>query len=171
MAQVRRRREAAGRCEPLDCGHQDPHDCDAARCGQQGAQQDPSPDPEPPDVDPDAITELWANAKAAWCARDFPKYGSRDWIALDPEDPRRLAGALEASELWRKYGDEEELIAWLKNLGRPVNLVDTRSRAELDALAKPKPPHQLRATPGWPPIRVPGKPGRYLTYTEARSAA
>ncbi|WP_330347506.1 hypothetical protein [Streptomyces sp. NBC_00582] len=169
VAQVRRRREAAGRCEPLDCGHQDPHDCDAAQCGK-GVGTTDTPHPEPADVDPDAITELWANAKAAWTIRDFPKYGSREWIALTPDDPRRLAGALEAAELWRKFGDEEELIAWLKNLGRRPNLVDTRSRAELDELAKPKPPHQLQATPGWPPIRVPGQPGRYLECPRKEAA-
>ena len=124
----------------------------------------------PPDVDPDSITELWVNAKIAWTARDFPKYGSREWIALTPDDPRRLAGALEAAEMWRKYGDEEALVEWLKNLGRRPNLVDTRSRAELDALAEPKPAHQLRATPGWPPIRVPGGNGRYLDCTRKEAA-
>jgi hypothetical protein len=170
VEQVRRRREAAGRCEPLDCSHRDPLDCDAAGCGQDDRNTIPVTDPEL-DVDPDVLTELWANAKIAWTARDFPKYGSREWIALNPGDPRRLAGALEAAEMWRKYGDEEELVTWLKRLGYRPNLVDTRSRAELDALAKPKPPHQLQATPGWPPIRVPGKPGRYLTYTEGRAAA
>ncbi|HET9383102.1 MAG TPA: hypothetical protein VFP69_20045 [Streptomyces sp.] len=87
-------------------------------------------DAEPePDVDPDVLTELWANAKAAWSARDFPKYGSREWIALGPDDPRRLAGALEAAEMWRRYGDEEELVTWLKNLGRTPNLVGHRTRA------------------------------------------
>ncbi|MFJ3719068.1 hypothetical protein [Streptomyces sp. NPDC090057] len=159
VEQVRRRREAAERCEPLDCGHQDPHDCDAAGCGQDDRNTDPVIAPE---VEPGDIAALWANAKTAWVARDFPKYGSAAWIALHPDDPRRLAGALEAAEMWRKFGDEEELIAWLKNLGRTPNLVGHRTRAEMDALAKPKPPHQLQATPGWPPIRVPGKPGRYL---------
>ncbi|MGW0632443.1 hypothetical protein [Streptomyces sp. NPDC002758] len=72
--------------------------------------------------------------------------------------------------MWRRYGDEEELCAWLKRLGHMPNLTETRSRAQLDELAKPKPPHQLRATPGWPPIRVPGGDGRYLNY-RARSAA
>ncbi|MES9523140.1 hypothetical protein [Streptomyces capoamus] len=168
IAQLQRRREAAERCEPLDCGHRDPLDCAAADCGQDDRNTDPVIAPE---IEPGDLAALWANAKTAWVARDFPKYGSQAWIALGPEDPRRLAGALEAAEMWRKYGDEEELIAWLKNLGRTPNLVGHRTRAELDALAKPKPPWQLRATPGWPPIRVPGKPGRYLTYTEGRAAA
>ncbi|MFD9430315.1 hypothetical protein [Streptomyces sp. NPDC060002] len=171
--QVRRRRDAASRCEPLDCNHRDPLDCEAAGSirGTDGTVGE-TDGTEPADVDPDAITELWANAKAAWSVRDFPKYGSTAWIALTPDDPRRLAGALEAAEMWRKYGDEEELIAWLKNLGRRPNLADTRSRAQLDELGKPGPPHQLRATAGWPPIRVPGQPGRYLTCNdEHREAA
>lgn len=164
--QMRRRREASERCEPLDCNHRDPLDC-AAAGSVRATDETPAPD-----IDPDAMTELWANAKAAWTARDFPKYGSQAWIALTPDDPRRLAGALEAAEMWRRFGDEDDLIAWLKNLGKRPNLVDTRTRAELDALAKPKPPHQLRATPGWPPIRVPGQPGRYLTCNdEHREAA
>lgn len=171
VEQVRRRREAAERCEPFDCGHRDPHDCEAAGCGQPDGEQDPGPVPQPATVDQDAFVELWAAAKALFFARDFPKYASPEWRALHPDDPRRLAGALEAAEMWRKYGDEEELAAWLKNLSRTPNLVGHRTRAELDALARPKPPHQLRATPGWPPIRVPGGNGRYLTYTEARAAA
>lgn len=165
--QLRRRREASYRCEPLDCGHRDPLDCTAAGCGQDDRNSDPVI---APDVDPDALTELWANAKVAWSARDFPKYGSPDWRALDPGDPRRLAGALEAAEMWRKYGDEEELCAWLRNLGRTPNLVGHRTRRELDEAARPKPPHQLRATPGWPPIAVPGQPGKYLTYRAQKAA-
>lgn len=168
VEQVRRRREAAERCEPLDCGHRDPHDCDAADCGQT---ENPDVIQGSPEVEPGDIAALWANAKTAWSVRDFPKYGSAAWIALDPDDPRRLAGALEAAELWRKYGDEEELIAWLKNLGRTPNLVGHRTRAELERLAKPQPPHQLQATPGWPPIRVPGGNGRYLRYKQHQEAA
>lgn len=169
-AQLTNRREAAARCEPFDCGHRDPLDCIAARCGEQSDSTSPSPGPEPIDVDPDALTELWANAKAAWSARDFPKYGSQAWIALDPGDPRRLAGALEAAEMWRKYGDEEELVAWLKNLGRTPDLIGHRTRRELDEAAKPKPPHQLRATPGWPPVAIPGQPGQYLRCDDREAA-
>ncbi|GAT81076.1 hypothetical protein STXM2123_1777 [Streptomyces sp. F-3] len=170
VEQTRRRRDAASRCNPLDCGHRDPLDCTAAGCGEP-VETAPAPSTEP-DVDTDALTELWANAKAAWCRRDFPKYGSREWIALTPDDPRRLAGALEAAEMWRRYGDEEELLKWFKNLSRsPEAVLRARSIAELDRLAKPHPPHVLRATPGWPPIRIPGGNGRYLTYTERRAAA
>ncbi|MFC8201308.1 hypothetical protein ACFUTV_38815 [Streptomyces sp. NPDC057298] len=167
--QLATRREAASRCEPFECGHRDPLGCTAAGCGEVVTVAPPAAEPE--DGGADALTELWANAKIAWSARDFPKYGSVEWIALTPDDPRRLAGALEAAEMWRKYGDEEELANWLQRLGRMPNLFDTRSRAELDAAAKPKPPHQLRATPGWPPIAVPGKPGTYLTYSQQRQEA
>lgn len=169
--QLANRRDAASRCEPFECGHRDPLDCTAAGCGEQTDKQSVSPDPEPEDTGADALTELWANAKIAWSARDFPKYGSQAWIALTPDDPRRLAGALEAAEMWRRYGDEEELADWLKRLGHRPNLFDTRSRAELDEAAKPKPPHQLQATASWPPIAVPGKPGTYLTHTQQRQEA
>jgi hypothetical protein len=121
---------------------------------------------DPPSSDAaDILTELWAEAKVAYLASTFPKYGSPAWIALEPHDPRRLAAALYAAEMWRKYGDEEALLQWFReaNRSRPP-LADGLSRAELDQRAKPKPPHQLQATPGWPPIRVPGGNGRYLMH-------
>lgn len=124
---------------------------------------------EPSDLD--AITELWANAKLAWTARDFPKYGSPQWRALGPDDPRRLASALEAAELWRKYGDEEALLAWFREASRSrTPLADRRTRAELDAAARPQPPHVLKATPEWPPIRIPGQPGRYIDCARKEAA-
>jgi hypothetical protein len=167
---LRRRREAAGRCEPFECGHRDPLDCTAAGCGQ-ATVSDETPAPEPEGIDTSTITELWANAKIAWSSREFPKYGSREWADLTPEDPRRLAGALEAAEMWRKYGDEESLLAWFREAfqARP-SIAERRTRAELDAAAKPKPPHQLRPTPGWPPVAVPGQPGKYLTYRAQKAA-
>ncbi|MEU6567308.1 hypothetical protein [Streptomyces parvulus] len=124
------------------------------------------------EVDTDAITQLWADAKQHWTARDFPKYGSTAWVELPPDDPRRLASALEAAEMWRKYGDEDALIEWFRTSSQPrQSIADRRTRAELDAAAKAKPPHQLQASPGWPPIRIPGQPGKYLTYKEGRQAA
>ncbi|WP_329057620.1 hypothetical protein OG511_20355 [Streptomyces sp. NBC_01453] len=123
-------------------------------------------------TDTDAFVQLWAEAKMFWSARAFPKYGSPQWRALPPDDPRRLASALEAAEMWRKYGDEEALLAWFREASRPrPNLAERRTRAELDAAARPKPAHQLRATTGWPPIAVPGQPGRYLTHNARKEAA
>jgi hypothetical protein len=125
-----------------------------------------------PEGDADVFVELWAEAKIYYLASVFPRYGSPAWIALRPDDPRRLAAVLHAAEMWRKYGDEDNLLAWFRDVSRPrPPLAEGRSRAELDEAAKPKPPHRLRATPGWPPIRIPGQPGRYLTYSEGRAAA
>jgi hypothetical protein len=116
---------------------------------------------------------LWATARALYFARDFPKYASPEWMALRPDDPTRLASALEAAECWRKYGDEEALLAWFKSLAtNRESLARRRTLAQLDALARPKPAHHLQATPGWPPIRVPGPRGSYLyPPQEGRCAA
>lgn len=145
---------------------------DSAAGGRPTATVPQGSDDAQPGIDPDVITELWADAKAHFLARVFPRYGTHAWCALDPDDPRRLAAVLHAAEMWRKYGDEDNLLAWFRDASRPrPPLADGKTRAELDAAAKPKPPHQLRATPGWPPIRIPGQPGRYLTHTEGRAAA
>jgi hypothetical protein len=113
-------------------------------------------------LDPGDIAGLWADAKSLFYARDFPKYASPAWRALHPEDPKRLASALEAAELWRKYGDEEALIQWFRDAtaSKPPAWAG-RTAEELTELRKPKPPRQLQATPGWPPIAIPGKPGMW----------
>lgn len=119
----------------------------------------------------DAFVQLWAEARCFWAAHNFPKYGSPQWRSLPPDDPRRLASALEAAELWRKYGDEEALLAWFRSLKSYTSVAVQRTRAELDQAAKPKPAHRLEATAGWPPIAIPGQPGRYLTYSARKEAA
>ncbi|MEU0035506.1 hypothetical protein [Streptomyces sp. NPDC006333] len=125
---------------------------------------------EAPDVD--VFVQLWAAARILYFAKDFPRYGSAEWQALHPDDPRRLAAALAAAELWRKYGDEEALLAWFREASRArPSLAERRTKAELDEAAKPQPAHQLQATPGWPPIRVPGGNGRYLTHTRSPQEA
>lgn len=112
---------------------------------------------ETPEFDPGDIVQLWAEARALYIAGVYPKYASRAWMDLEPDDPKRLAGALDAAEMWRKYGDEEALLEWFRSLDAPrTPLWARRTKAELDELAKPKEPHQVTATPGWPPIRVPG---------------
>ncbi|MFD0434749.1 hypothetical protein [Streptomyces chartreusis] len=42
-------------------------------------------------------------------AHDVPEYGTREWLDLDPEDPRRYAATLEAAELWRRHCLLEQL--------------------------------------------------------------
>lgn len=115
---------------------------------------------------------LWATGRAHSLAPEFPKYGSPAWRALHPGHPARLASAIEAAELWRRYGDEQQLVEWFKSLATsPESIARRRTLAELDANARPKPVHQLRATPGWPPVRIPGRPNLYLYPQEGRRAA
>lgn len=173
---ARRRRDAVSRCEPFDCGHWGPLNCQGSACSEPTPDGEKTiaelPEPETPTVEPGDFAGLWADARISFFAKDFPKYASAEWRTLPPDDPRRIAGALEAAELWRRYGDEQELCDWLRRLSTsPEALARGRALAELDALARPKPAHQLRATPGWPPIRVPGQPGRYLYPQEGRRAA
>lgn len=109
---------------------------------------------------------LWASARVTQLldgqdsrARP-PRYGSVAWQQLDGQDPKKAAAILTAAEMWRRYGDEDDLLAWFREAVRPrPSIADRRTRAELDALAKPRPPHQLRAAPGWPPVAIPGRPG------------
>ncbi|WP_174566069.1 hypothetical protein [Streptomyces niveus] len=175
VAQLARRREAALRCEPLDCGHRDPEDCDDA-CGiepdDEQRNEMRNEMPEAPAAPSDA-GQWWTDAKARFLDREFPRYGTQAWKDLEPEDPKRLAAALDYAEMWRKYGadiaaDLDDAIRARPPISSGVPL------AVLDAAARPYEPHELVPTPGWPPIAVPGKPGRYLTYTyteEGRAAA
>lgn len=121
----------------------------------------------------------------------WPTYGTADWYALDTRDPRKRLALFEAAESWRLYQLRQAEDDWLldndpdewnrRNLEglraegastvRRLNIARERTRAELDAAAKPRPPHQLQATPGWPAIRVPGQPDKHLTYKEGRQAA
>ncbi|MEU6101177.1 DUF2742 domain-containing protein [Streptomyces flaveolus] len=120
----------------------------------------------------------------------WPTYGTAEWYALDTRDPRKKFALFEAAESWRLHTLREAEQDWLldndpdewnrQNLEglraaaastvRRLNIARERTRAELDAAAKPKPPHQLQATPGWPPIRIPGGNGRYLTYQQQEAA-
>lgn len=157
VAQLQRRREAAERCEPLECGHRDPLDCEAASCGNEPPEPPPVLAEQVEHIPAEDAVQLWAEARSLYFAHDFPKYASPAWQALHPDDPRRLAGALDAAEMWRKYGDEEALLQWfLDATATRTPLWARHTTAELDELATPRPPHQVTATPGWPPIAVPG---------------
>ncbi|MFF6939983.1 hypothetical protein [Streptomyces lavendulae] len=119
----------------------------------------------------DEFVQLWAEARTLFYTSDFPPYASTAWRALHPDDPRRLAAALDAAEKWRKYGDEDALLQWFRDATARGYTAEGRSAAELAELRKAHPPNQLQATPGWPPIRIPGGHGRYLTHIPERRAA
>jgi hypothetical protein len=120
----------------------------------------------------------------------WPTYGTQEWYDLDTRDPRKRLALFEAAESWRLHQLRQAEQDWLldndpdewarQNMEglraagastvRRLNIARTRTRAELDAAAKPKAPHQLQATPGWPAIRVPGGEGRYLDCTRKEAA-
>ncbi|MFD3698503.1 hypothetical protein ACFWUZ_20530 [Streptomyces sp. NPDC058646] len=114
---------------------------------------------------------LWAEARSLYFAQGFPPYASPAWQALHPDDPQRLAAALDAAEKWRKFGDEAALFDWFRNVSGYRFSAEGRSVSELAEARKARPPRELRPTAGWPPIRIPGGNGRYLTYSEGRAAA
>ena len=108
---------------------------------------------------------LWASSRVTALLEDHedpPRYGTGEWQQLAENDPRKAAAIITAAELWRRYGDGDDLVAWIRDASRSrESLANRRTIAELDELARPKPPHQLRATSGWPPVAVPGQPGWY----------
>ncbi|GHH54508.1 DUF2742 domain-containing protein [Streptomyces candidus] len=139
-------------------------------------------------------TELWAEHQVTMLAdgaQDWtvPTYGSLAWSQLPPDDPRRFAAVVEAAEHGRRQAAEEERLeqladddpaAWYAEVIAGANdearrlagrLARMRTLAELEAVRTHRPPHQLRATPGWPPVAIPGQPGRYLYPTAYAAAA
>ncbi|MGQ4727041.1 hypothetical protein ACUN3E_05200 [Streptomyces sp. Ju416(a)] len=146
----------------------------------------------PPDPMPGDVTALRAETQiAALGVDDWPPYGSPAWLALAPQDPRTYAATLEAAEQHRRSTAERHRMDWLMDndpvewwreitadanayAGRQGHAIAARRTAEEIRVARDRathrPPHQLRATPGWPPIAIPGQPGRYLTHGQEISA-
>jgi len=118
----------------------------------------------------DNPTALWASAQVTARLGDNatppPRYGTTEWQQLPDASPQKVAAIITAAEMWRKYGDEDALLAWFQETRQPhAPLATRKTTAELDALAQPKPPRPVHATDGWPPIAIPGRPGwhRHLT--------
>ncbi|MEU3226515.1 DUF2742 domain-containing protein [Streptomyces sp. NPDC006976] len=146
----------------------------------------------PENVTAGEITALRAEMQVtALRVDDWPAYGSPAWLQLDPKDPRVYTATLEAAELYRRGEAErqrlEDLadsdpVAWWREITADANayaarqghaIARMRTAAEIRVArdnANNRPPHQLRATPGWPPIAIPGQPGRYLTPGQEKSA-
>ncbi|RPK32664.1 hypothetical protein EES39_38345 [Streptomyces sp. ADI92-24] len=138
--------------------------------------------------------ELWAEHQVTMLAEGVqdwtvPPYGSLAWSQLPPDDPRRFAAVVEAAEHARRQAAEEERLeqladddpaAWYAEVTAGANdearrlagrLARMRTLSELEAVRTHRPPHQLRATPGWPPVAIPGQPGRYLHPASYAAAA
>lgn len=139
----------------------------------------------PDNAMPGEITALRAETQVAALGVDtWPTYGTPEWLSLDPRDPRCYAATLEAAELHRRTEAErqrlddlmdDDPVAWWREITAEANehaarlahaIAARRTAAELRVArdrAHHRPPHRLRATPGWPPIAIPGQPGRFLT--------
>ncbi|MEU1216105.1 DUF2742 domain-containing protein [Streptomyces sp. NPDC005790] len=146
----------------------------------------------PENVTAGDITGLRAEMQvAALGVDDWPAYGSPAWLRLDPKDPRVYAAVLEAAERHRRDAAETQRldtlsdtdpVAWWREITADANayaarqghVIAARRTAEEIRVARDnannRPPHQLRATPGWPPIAIPGQPGRYLTHGQEINA-
>lgn len=146
----------------------------------------------PPDPMPGDITALRAETQiAALRVENWPTYGTAAWLNLPPQDPRAYAATLEAAELHRRSEAaqrrlddlmENDPVGWWREITADANayaahqgyVIAARRTAEEIRVARDnannRAPHQLRASPGWPPIAIPGQPGRYLTHGQENSA-
>ncbi|MFJ9536632.1 hypothetical protein ACIRPX_05175 [Streptomyces sp. NPDC101225] len=126
------------------------------------------------------VTALWASAQVtALNVHDFPQYGSPAWLALKADDPARAAAIITAAEQWRRHNAREQWLdrlldshptAWYRVVTAEA---DREARRILPKLARrptiaeikarnPRPvPRPVVATPGWPPVALPGRPGWY----------
>ncbi|MCX5270984.1 hypothetical protein [Streptomyces virginiae] len=114
----------------------------------------------------------------------WPEYGSPEFYAADPLGREKRFSVFVAAEQWRVQGQAlEELddVDWYvhvygdaRRLAAQILAATNRIRGfqEIrEARLVKREPHVLEATPGWPPIQVPGAPGTYLTYIDERREA
>lgn len=133
---------------------------------------------------------LWAEGQITVLdAGDLPQYGSRAWRELSAEDPRRVGAILTAAEQWRRQQVEQEWLDQLADEDPVAWWVEITQDAEAEARrvlrrlqpsrqptwaqirerrAKHGPVHELRATSGWPPIAIPGRPGWHRHLIDGR---
>lgn len=137
----------------------------------------------PADASAGDVTEIWAEQQFAALGigtDQYPEYGSPAWVKLRAEDPRRAAAIIEAAELWRRSRARE---AWLDQLAeddperwfaiitadaeakgrqtlRELKVSSSPTHAELTRRrAQYGPVREVKATSGWPPVAIPGRPG------------
>lgn len=130
-------------------------------------------------VDPGDVAALWASAVITDLnVTDAPEYGSPAWLALRADDPRRAAAIITAAEQWRRYAAHEAWLDrlldedpehWFRIVTADANAYARSIAAELarrpthDEIAARREavhaPREAKASPGWPPIAIPGRPG------------
>lgn len=135
---------------------------------------------------PGDVVGVWASAQVtrlldgAPANLPLPEYGAAEWLDLPGADPRRAAALITAAEQWRRLVDEQARInelaetnpdAWYDAVTRAADKEAHRlirrhqlskwpTSAELDARRREyRPAHVVKATPGWSPIGIPGRPG------------
>lgn len=108
----------------------------------------PGTDNAPP-ADYRQAAAVWARTqiRAFAGAGPIPEYGTVDWLRLPEKDPRRYAAVVIAAEQSRTPREPAARAA---------------HRQTSPARSRP-----LQATPGWPPIAIPGCPGAFLTLEDA----
>ncbi|MGW1363513.1 DUF2742 domain-containing protein [Streptomyces chartreusis] len=138
------------------------------------------------------ITALRAETQiAALHVDSWPRYGSPEWLQLDPRDRRTYAATLEAAELWRRVEDERARLddlmdndpeAWWREITTEARreasrIVRARGAAQIAedirakrARAENRPACEVRATQGWPPVAIPGRPGWYRHLIDGKQA-
>jgi hypothetical protein len=134
----------------------------------------------------DAVA-LWASAQVtALGVETWPPYGGDAWRALLADDPRKAAAIFEAAEQWRRYRAEEDDLdrllvddpeEWYRRVTAEADaearriapaLAKRPTAAEQRARAGHRPLRAVTATPGWPPVAIPGRPGCYRHLIDGR---
>lgn len=114
----------------------------------------------------------------------WPEYGTPEFYAADPLSREKRFSVFVAAEQWRLQGvalDQLDDVDWYvhtfgdaRRLAAQILAATNRIRGfkEIrEARQQRRAPRELKATPGWPPIAVPGAPGIYLTYIDERGMA
>lgn len=130
---------------------------------------------------------LWASSQVtALGVTEWPPYGAPAWRALLADDPRKAAAIIEAAEQWRRHRAEVDHLdrllvddpdEWFRQVTADADaearrilpaLAKRPTAAELRARARHQPPRPVVATPGWPPVAIPGRPGYRRHHVNGR---
>ncbi|WP_017239524.1 DUF2742 domain-containing protein [Streptomyces sp. SS] len=130
---------------------------------------------------------LWSSAQVtALGVETWPAYGGLAWRALLATDPRKAAAIFEAAEQWRRHRAEADeldcLLAddpeeWFRRVTADADaearriapaLAKRPTAAEVRARVGHHAPRTITATPGWPPVAIPGRPGWHRHLIDGR---